>query len=337
MSRGNVTTRNEPALNEGMECITCPLCESDDADVLFERRDLTYGITDVAFMVVRCRRCALVYVNPRPTEIEIHKYYPEEFYDPVVDADQLLRDKQELLSLKYSYVKDITPGRLLEIGCAKGEFMMFMKQHGWNVSGVDFSNKPPNVFGLDIRYGSIESADFDDNSFDLVALWAVLEHVYSPKRMLREVCRLLKPGGALVLLVTNFNSLPARLMRQDDVPRHTTLFTSATISRLLKATGFTVNYVRCDHRLYGGTNRGLMNFLFKLAAGESIDEIVAQSRSASRWQQFSSELHGRKSPWMLKVDKADMSLTPRIDPVLDRLGLGFIMVVRAQRRAESCP
>lgn len=316
-----------------LEYVRCPLCESDDTKCLFERRDLTYKITDIAFKVVRCRRCGLVYVNPKPREIDIHKYYPEEFYSPGgVDASQLLHEKREQLVRKYSYVKDIPPGRLLEIGCAKGEFMMLMKQNGWDVCGVDFSNKPPNVFELDIRYGSLEAAGFKHNSFDLVALWAVLEHVYSPKRMLTDICRLLKPGGSVVLLVTNFNSLPARLMRQDDVPRHTTLFTAATVSKLLETTGYKVDFIRCDHKLYGGTNRGLLNFLFKLAAGERLGEIVAQSRSAARWQEFSSELRGKKSDWMLRVDKADIAVTPRIDPILDCLRFGFIMIARAKRR-----
>jgi SAM-dependent methyltransferase len=314
-----------------MEHIKCPLCGSDKARRLFERPDLSYRTTEVLFSVVRCRRCSLVYVNPRPTEEEIHTYYPEQFYEPGADPNQLLLAKNDELCLKHQYVSDIAPGRLLDVGCSKGEFMMFMKKRGWAVAGIDFSRKPPDLFGLDIFHGSLESADFAKESFDLISLWAVLEHVYDPTKMLRLINQLLKPGGTVILAVTNFNSLPGRLMRQDDVPRHTILFTRRTISRFLKSSGFGVDYIVCDRKLYGGSNRGILNFLFKLAAGEKIQDVVAQSRSAEHWYRFSSQLHGTDSRWMLRVDRADIAWTPRLDPLIDWLGFGFIMVARATK------
>jgi SAM-dependent methyltransferase len=318
-----------------MEQIRCPLCGSDKPRKIFERPDLSYRTTTVLFSIVRCRCCGLVYINPRPTEEEIHSYYPEQFYAPEADAEKLLQDKNEDLSIKHQYVSDIPPGRLLDVGCSKGEFLVFMKKRGWTVSGVDFSRKPPNLFGLDIFYGSLEAAAFERESFDLITLWAVLEHVYDPMNMLLSINRLLKLGGTVVLAVTNFCSLPGRLMRQDDVPRHTTLFTRRTLSRFLCCSGFGVDYIVCDRRLYGGSNRGILNFLFKLAAGERIEDVVAQSRSAEHWHRFSSQLHGKDSRWMQRIDRADVIWTPRLDPWIDKLGFGFIMVARATKGVGS--
>jgi len=276
----------------------------------------------------------MVYVNPRPTEAEIHSYYPEELYEPCVDPERLLREQELYFLMKYEYFKEMPPGRLLEIGCAKGEFMAFMKQHGWTVSGLDFSSKPPNLFGLDIRYGNLERAGYEEQSFDLVVLWAVLEHVYNPAQTLARINTLLKPHGKVVVLVTNFNSLPARFMRHDDIPRHTNLFTWKSLGRMLRQTGFRPERFYFNSELYGGSNRGVLNYLFKLAAGEKLDDIVEQNRSTGRWQrwqQFSSQLHGKDSKWMLKVDEIDRSVTPYLDRLCDRLRIGFIMTAKASK------
>lgn len=312
-----------------MERIHCPLCGADDANLIFKRKDLRHHISEEEFCVVRCRRCSLVYVNPRPTEKEIHRYYPEEFYEVGLTADQVYEKLEWQLELKYQHVKDLTPGRLLDIGCDKGEFLYYMQKRGWVVQGIDFSPKPPNVFNLDIFYGDLNAAAYSPQSFDLVSMWAVMEHVYQPVRMLEEVRSILTQGGRLIVAVTNFRSLPARFMRHDDVPRHTTLFTKRTLAEMLRRAGFLPEYFLCKWDLYGGSHRGLLNYLLKLAAGEKIDDIVSMNRSSSRWQEFSSRLRGRPSRLMMKVDRADSAFSCTMDRWMDRLHFGFIMVVRA--------
>ena len=314
-----------------MEYIHCSLCGADDTKLVFRRKDLTYHTSGEEFCVVRCRQCGLIYVNPRPTLAELHAYYPEEFYDTQINAAELLRDKEQQLQLKYQYVQDLQPGTLLDVGCSKGEFLFFMQQKGWDVRGIDFSTKPPNVFGLDIFYGDFAAAGYKPESFDLATLWAVLEHMYDPQQVLSQVQGVLKPGGKLVVLVTNFQSLPARLMRHDDIPRHTTLFTKRTLRHMLRRTGFRPDGFYFNCALFGGHNRGVLNYAVKLLAGERLTDIVEQNRSAGRWQQFSSQLRGRDSHWMLKVDSMDIALMPYLDRWLDRLHGGFIMIARATK------
>jgi SAM-dependent methyltransferase len=314
-----------------MEYIHCALCGADDTKLVFKRKDLTYHTSEHEFCAVRCRQCGLVYVNPRPTLEEIHAYYPEEFYDTQINAGQLLHEKEQQLLLKYQYVKNLRPGTLLDVGCSKGEFLFFMQQKGWEVHGIDFSTKPPNVFGLDIVYGDFEAAGYKPESFDLVTLWAVLEHMYEPKQVLLKVQHVIKPGGKIVLLVTNFKSLPAWLMRHDDIPRHTTLFTKRTLRDMLRRTGFTPDGFSFNCALFGGHNRGVLNYVVKRLAGEPIQDIVEQNRSAGKWRQFSSQLRGRDSRGMLKVDSLDRAIMPYLDCWLDRLHCGFIMIARATK------
>ena len=84
-------------------------------------------------------------------------------------------------------------GTLLDIGCQKGEFLFWMKQQGWDVHGIEFSETPPNMFNMPIHYGRVETAAFKPGSFDAITLWAVLEHVHDPIETLGQVKRLRHP------------------------------------------------------------------------------------------------------------------------------------------------
>jgi 2-polyprenyl-3-methyl-5-hydroxy-6-metoxy-1,4-benzoquinol methylase len=95
-------------------------------------------------------------------------------------------------------------GRLLDIRCFRGEFMEHARRRGWSVAGIEFSTVPPNLYNLDIFYGAIAKAPFKRESFDVLTLWAVLEHVYHPRAVLREVPSFLKPGGTAIILVPKF-------------------------------------------------------------------------------------------------------------------------------------
>jgi SAM-dependent methyltransferase len=314
-----------------MEDVACPLCGAEAVKVLFRRRDYTYGIGSEVFRVVRCQRCGLGYVNPRPAEEDIHTFYPPIFYRADLSTEELMADQADQLALKWEYVKQYRPGRLLDIGCSRGEFLYFMQQRGWQVHGVDFSSKPPNTLGVDIFYGDLSESGLPEASFDLVTLWGVLEHVYHPKQMLTEIRRLLKPGGTVLLLVTNLCSIPALFMRHDDIPRHTILFSQRSLAKLFRQTGFGSPAFFFDHRVFGGRHRGLLNYLIKLIAGESLDAIIAQNRAPDRWYEFSRQIHNRDVAIMEKVDRFDIRITPYLDRFMDRLGLGFIMLGEARR------
>jgi hypothetical protein len=86
-----------------------------------------------------------------------------------------------------------------------------------------------------------------------------------------------------------------------------------------------------DNGVYNGSVRGVLNFIVKLLGGERLDEIVAQNRTPSRWSEFSSTLKGKDSKFMLKVDKKDIAITPHIDRLMERLNLGFMMTLEAEK------
>lgn len=309
----------------------CPLCGCPDHRLLFERMDHTHCVTDHRFRIVRCSNCGFAFVNPRPSKDDIHAFYPPEFYDVDIDADALIQSKETVLREKARFLDDLPPGRLLDIGCQKGEFLHWMKRKGWEVEGVEFSSLPPNLFDVPIHRRDADKLGFADQSFDAVTLWAVLEHVHEPVAVLREVRRLLRPGGRAVVLIPNFNSIPGRFMRHDDVPRHLLMFTPATFRRAATAARLAVRRVVFSDDVFSGSTRGFLNFVAKRLKGETFDEILAQNRTPSRWGEFTSTAHGKPSKLVRQFDRLDLKHYSRLDRFMCRLRLSFIMIAVLQR------
>ena len=316
------------------EEVACNLCASGGATELFRSRDYRFLTDTTEFAVVRCHGCGLVRLNPRPIEADIHRYYHDAFYRSPETPAEALRNMQPRAETMARHVTRYGRGRLLDVGCFRGEFIEYLRAtHGWDVAGVEFSQRPPNYYGLDIFYGALADAPFADASFDVITLWAVLEHVYDPSTTLGHVGRLLRPGGTAIVLVPNFNSIPARFMRHDDVPRHVTMFTRRTLGRMLRHHGLHPREWRCSQDICGGSVRGWLNFLVKRLNGEPMSDIQGQNRleDALRWVEFSSQIYGRDSRFLRMVDRFDVWLAPRLDRVCDAIGAGFIMSVHAQK------
>jgi SAM-dependent methyltransferase len=313
-----------------LERICCPLCEGDRHDVLFRRRDDRLLTDRRLFPVVRCLDCGFVFLNPRPDSREIHRYYSSAFYRATELPEEALQLHRRKLDAMCRWLSHLPPARLLDVGCFKGEFMHEMFKRGWSAKGVEFSTVPENNYGLDIFYGDVAELP-DRPQYDATTLWAVLEHVADPRRTIEECARLTRQGGRLFILVPNFNSIPGRFLRHDDVPRHLMMFTRRTLRRLLAECGFVVRRCVCEQQIYMGSVRGLVNFMVKRLGGESTDEILSQYLLVDRWAEFARHINGAPHRIMERVDNFDISLYPKLDRLLDRAGFGFIMVTEAER------
>jgi SAM-dependent methyltransferase len=315
-----------------MEAIGCPLCGGARHRFVYERRDHTHYVTGTYFRVVRCRDCGMVFVNPRPGPGEIGAYYPDEYYEAQIAPPQLLRDKRAALEARARLLDDLGPGRLLDVGCQKGEFLQWMRERGWEVQGVELSRRAPNLFCLPIFYGRLEQAGFAPRSFDAITAWAVLEHVHDPLALLRAIARLLAPAGRAFVLVPNFRSLPGRFMRHDDVPRHLLMFTPATLARAAAAAGLRIERTVFSDDIFSGSTRGVLNFAVKRAFGESYDDILQQNRSPAQWHRFSETLNGEPSRLMAWVDALDRRCTPALDALMRALRCSFTMTAELAPR-----
>jgi len=240
-----------------MESVDCAVCGADNAEILFEGRDLWYGI-EGRFPVRRCLDCGLIYLSPRPDRSEIGRYYPED-YAPYHLAGAEEPNRWRRWNQRYAQSKRARAvearvacgGKALDIGCAGGEFLEALRRRGWEVAGVE-SNVAVAAharasLGLDIFAGELEEADFPEDAFDLVTMWHVLEHVHDPLATLDEIARITRPQGTLLLAIPDPNSLEARLFGRFwagwDVPRHLHLFSKPLITQVLSTREWRVSDV----------------------------------------------------------------------------------------------
>jgi len=154
----------------------------------------------------QCGKCGLVSLHPLPSEDEVLKAYDN--YLPVksneIDCWQNMIapvvDASANLVLENSKTDGI---RLLDIGCGYGFFLKKMVQYGWQVEGIEVSRPGRDYarreLGLCIHAKSLEAMAFPSEQFDVVTLFYVIEHVHNPALVLKEVYRILKPNGMLLL------------------------------------------------------------------------------------------------------------------------------------------
>ena len=138
-------------------------------------------------------------------------------------------------------------GRLLDVGCGNGFYLSLMRTLGWDVAGVEVDSQAIAVCraqGLSVFPGTLEEARFPDDSFDVITMNHVIEHVSNPLALLQECYRILSPGGYVAIVTPNVKSLAYRLFRESwfhlDPPRHLCLFHSTTLRKCVQAAGFRV-------------------------------------------------------------------------------------------------
>ena len=232
----------------------CPNCGENDFEVLFDsnikRGDLRGGI-DTVYMLpggkygrhVKCRKCQLVYVNPIEKASRINDNYSEmENIDAsIIRRSRLLATKSQVKLIK-RYKSNTT---LLDIGCGEGFFLFNASKAGYVTKGVELSRDAARYarkeFGMDVEAKPLEELQLVENHFDVVTLWVVLEHVPYPLPLLKEVHRMLKPGGLLAVSTPNVGSMLAKILgkRWWEIRRvHINQFTTKTLMDILSNAEF---------------------------------------------------------------------------------------------------
>lgn len=316
--------------------VACPICGSDRSVPLFWTTDYVFRCTDESFRVNRCRDCGGGYLSPRPSREAIAAYYPPEFYwswegeNALPDWSTIIERRRGQLTEKAKWLDGMPPGRLLDIGAQKGEFLWYMQQSGWQVEGIELDNQVPNPAGLPIRYGNFLEMELEEAQYDVVTLWAVLEHVYDPVAFVAKARKLLKPGGRLIVLVTNLNSIQSRYYQLDDYPRHLTLFTKGAVGRLCQRVGLKLLRVHTGQEIFGGSLVGGLPYAVKRVFGYS------ESEARSEWRQFRDpdlfwcQWRGRDSFLIKLISRVDRAVSYPIEFALDRMGFGQILTFSAE-------
>ena len=195
----------------------CPICEVPPAKFMGRRGGAAHRESlGVECELWRCGKCGLIFPNPMPVPVggmEQHYGVPPDDYFEHHDTEGRgaaaggnLRLAEELTGGK---------GRLLDIGAGRGELLRAARAAGWSATGIEpsapFARHAALHSGAEIRREPVEECGFAADSFDVVMLGSVLEHLYNPDETVREIARILRPGGALYVDVPNEEGLYFRV------------------------------------------------------------------------------------------------------------------------------
>jgi len=141
---------------------------------------------------------------------------------------------------------------ILDVGCGSGTLLGLLKRRGFRAKGIDSSAEAAKIAkaenGVEVIVGSLEEAHFPDQSFDVVTLFHVMEHVTNPRHVLVEVTRVLKPDGVVVLQVPNIESWQFKIFGAKwyglDIPRHVIDYSRNSMLKLLNDSGFSPSRIR---------------------------------------------------------------------------------------------
>lgn len=203
-------------------------------------------VTGEPFQLIYDKEMDCLITNPKPKEEGIARYYESQDYISHTDNKKGLLSSVYQLVKKWSLRKKIKLifrlnsgiGSLLDVGAGTGDFLLMAQENGWTVQGVE-PNKKAASLALQKGINLKESLrKFEDQKFDVITLWHVLEHIPNLEETIELLTNLIKPGGALIIAVPNFYSYDAAYYGQFwaayDVPRHLWHFSKTSIGHLFK-------------------------------------------------------------------------------------------------------
>ncbi len=307
-----------------METTFCSLCGADDAERLLTLRDYAFDGPG-EFPLLRCRRCGLMYLNPRPGPAQMDRYYPAAYlpYKSAIEDERwalMRRVRRYNIRQRRRAVEQFSPrvpGRVLDVGCSTGIFLAEMRDAGWETNGVDLS--PIAIayarerFGLDAFEGRLTDADLPDGQFSAATLWDVLEHTFDPLETLQSIHRLLEVNGIVVIAVPHYESWDRQLFGRHwigyDAPRHLHVFSRDVLRDMLARAGFDVVRAECA---FGG--------------------YYTFSASLRLWIKQQVRHQGARKIWLRLLDVPGLRLPfIPLTAIVDRLGRGNKLTVVARK------
>lgn len=223
----------------------CPICRDT------RRQDV---VTQNGLAVTRCLNCGQRFVWPVPSETVLAGIYDRTYYRGghgsvgFSDYAALAKARRRMFSRHLDRIERLVgPGRVLDVGCATGEFLVLAMERGWNAVGVDPSPAREQALAAGVRLvgRTLDDADVAPRSLDLITFWDVLEHLPDPVASLRRAGQLLTPRGVITATVPNADSAVARLsgprwFGYKTAGEHLQFFNAATIRRCFEVAGFSV-------------------------------------------------------------------------------------------------
>lgn len=233
------------------------MCDVFDATPISVGEDFEYHSCSDSFVAMSCNRCGLVFLSPCPTAQDLDTIYPSTYHAYDFTPEKFgfvhgVRRKLEARRLLQvcGFLGD--SASILDVGCGDGFHLRLLREFGrpsWTLQGVDASSRAvarAREQGLAVDQGHLEDVPLPVSSFDLILLIATLEHVQSPPNVLLRARQLLRPGGRIVIVTDNIETLDFKIWKKRHwggyhFPRHFNLFSLPCLSKLARQCGLTVH------------------------------------------------------------------------------------------------
>jgi len=247
----------------------CDLCKFEEYTLVFSGPDLLTNL-DGVFQIVRCNKCGLLRQNPRLDWSSLSKYYLEDY---ISHNTQIQEEKNPLKRaiIRYGVWKKVrlikkykNCGDLLDVGCGTGRFLEEAKKTGnWELTGIEPNVKAATYTAekleIEIMINRFEDFENYHQTFDVVTMWDVFEHLYFPLVSAKKIYRLLKPEGIFVFSIPNMNSWDRKLFKQNwigyDLPRHLYFFDKKNLAEIISQSGFQI----IESRIVAGSYDSIKN------------------------------------------------------------------------------
>lgn len=227
---------------------SCCLCGIDNSFPVAVGADFEYRTSPDEFLVVQCRDCGLVYLNPRPADEESSRIYPDHYHAFQFKPNEfgiVYRVRRWLESRRLlKWCRGLPDNaRILDVGCGDGFHLGLLRDFGspkWVLEGIDVDPRATHAAqsqGLTIYEGTIERHQLEPEKYHLILMIMTIEHLSNPVTTLQAVGNLLAPGGRVVIVTDSCGSpdyaiFGGRHWGGYHFPRHTYLFNRNTIKRL---------------------------------------------------------------------------------------------------------
>ena len=247
----------------------CPICENN-SEYEFSIHDLMFD-GDVNYDYAYCFNCSLSFIYPMPSIKKIKGFYPDSYmvykppnekkikfleklclhykhgYNFLLKENFIYKALSLFLSPSIDAINYIKDGKFLDVGCGNGSRLLRMRQIGWNVTGVELNKlavKRCHDVGLSVFNTTLENANFESKSFDVIYLSHLIEHVNNPRELINLSYNILTNNGLLYIKTPNRNSLGRMIFKKywyaNDVPRHLILYSKKSFQIIAQKSNFEI-------------------------------------------------------------------------------------------------
>ena len=241
-----------------LESVDCLICGSPAFVEEACGKDYIYNCCEETFHIVKCTRCGHLFLQPRPTPASVSIIYPQNYASFTkrfsTAGSRIARTKSFVMSQRMKLLKEKIKSHctVIDIGCGDGQFLMDLRKMNReiNLVGLDWKfseevKKDLEQCEIEMIVGRLEDVNLLEESFDLVTMNQLIEHLWDPRPSIKKIFKAMKKGGLLSIETINIDGYDRRWFKEGFwggyyMPRHMNLFSHQTLKTFLENEGFIV-------------------------------------------------------------------------------------------------